>query len=283
MDIETVLGRARRRLGKTSDSPDLDARRLLEHMLGVGGGYLIAHAGDDLGAATRGRFDALVERRAAGEPVAYIVGRAGFWTLDLAVSSAILIPRPDTETLIEAALERLPDTPLEIADLGTGSGAIALALASERPRWQVWATYGDAEALACARANAARLGLDNIHFAHGDWFAALAGRRFAAILSNPPYVAGDDHHLAELSFEPRAALVAADHGLADLRAIAAHAPAHLRPGGWLMLEHGMDQGESVRGLLRSAGFAGVETLADLAGRSRVTRGQTGFDRNNRSN
>jgi release factor glutamine methyltransferase len=260
-------------LAGSSDSPDLDARRLLEYLLAVDSAYLIVHGDRELDAGQSVAFDALVARRAAGEPVAYIVGSAGFWTLDLTVSPAVLVPRPDTETLVAAALEQLSDLPLEIVDLGTGSGAIALALASERPRWRLTATDNDAGALACARANATRLGLDNVRFTCGDWFEPLADQRFDAILSNPPYVACNDSHLRELGFEPRAALVAAAHGLADLERIVAGAPAHLKPSGWLMLEHGMDQGETVRGLLHSVGFARVETLADLADRPRVTRGR----------
>lgn len=273
--IQAALREGRARLATTSDSPDLDARRLLEHLLGVNAAHLIVHGRRALDAAAAARFEALIARRAAGEPLAYILGRAGFWTLDLDVCADVLVPRPDTETLVETALECLPaDAPLTVADLGTGSGAIALALASERHGWRLMATDASPAALACARANARRLGLTDVAFNEGNWFDALGDIRCDAIISNPPYVAGDDAHLAapELAYEPRQALVAPQNGLADLAAIAAGAPARLVAGGLLLLEHGAEQGAAVRALFAAAGFAHIETRRDLGGRERATLG-----------
>lgn len=272
-----LLRRARDDLQAHGDSPDLDAQLLLAHVLGVAATWLYANPQTTVTVADGARFRQLLERRAAGEPVAYLVGECGFWTLDLAVTPAVLIPRPDTETLVQAALDTLPDTAISLVDLGTGSGAIALALASERRHWRISATDASLQALECARANAERLNLARVQFHHGNWFEPLAGMRFDAIVSNPPYVADDDPHLRapELTHEPMTALVADNNGLADLAHIAAHAPRHLRPDGWLMLEHGFEQGPAVRALLLAAGFQNVETLLDLAGRARVTRGRIG--------
>jgi release factor glutamine methyltransferase len=201
-------------------------------------------------------------------------GTQGFWTLELEVTPDVLVPRPETELLVELTLARMGEHGA-LVDLGTGSGAIALALKSERPGWQITATDRSAAALAVATRNAARLGLD-VECLHGDWYAPLAGRRFDVIVSNPPYVAPDDPCLAGdgLRHEPRTALAAAEAGLADLAVIVAGAAAHLLPGGWLLLEHGTTQGESVRALLTQAGFTAVETHTDLAGHPRVTLGQT---------
>lgn len=274
--IRAVLDAARQRLAETSDSPDLDARRLLEHTLGVKAAYLIVHAMQALEADTQAAFETLLERRIAGEPLAYIVGHVGFWTLDLELTRDVLVPRPDTETLVEAALDRLDaNAPLQIADLGTGSGAIALALAASRSNWSVLATDESPAALDCARRNAQRLALNNVSFVGGDWLAPLRGRRFDALLSNPPYIAPDDSHLSApaLGYEPAAALVAADEGLADLTQITANACDVLKPGGWLMLEHGADQARAMRTLLEQAGFVSVESLPDLAGHLRITLGR----------
>lgn len=282
--LAAALRTARERLRTTSDTPDLDARWLAEHALGVGATYLITHADDPLPDDVRTRYDRCVARRAAGEPVAHIVGRVGFWSLDLSVTADVLVPRPDTETLVAAALARLDArAPLEVADLGTGSGAIALALARERPAWRLTATDASDPALAVARDNARALNITNVAFAAGRWFDAIAGRRFDAIVSNPPYVARNDPHLAALTHEPAAALVAAEDGLADLAAIARGAPAHLNPNGWLLLEHGADQGAPVRDLLADAGFASAETWRDLGGRERVTGARLGAGLHPRQN
>jgi release factor glutamine methyltransferase len=276
MTIDAALREARARLAETSDSPDLDARRLLQHVLSVDQTWLIVHGRDALEPTARSCFEILLERRIAGEPLAYVTGRIGFWTLELAVTPDVLVPRPDTETLVEAVLARHDSAPRRVLDLGTGSGAIALALASERPAWQVVATDASAAALACARANAAALGLDNVAFAHGRWYDALDSGGFDVIVSNPPYVASADPHLAapELMREPRTALVADDEGLADLAHIAAQAPAWCRPDGRLYLEHGADQGAAVRALLATAGFEDVHSLRDLGDNERVTTGKT---------
>lgn len=258
----------------------VDARReaeiLLGHALHRSRAYLFAHADDALEPAISQAYAELIQRRRCGEPVAYLTGTRGFWTFDLAVTPATLIPRPETELLVEAALVRLPEqTPLRIADLGTGSGAIALALASERPQAQVTATDQSQDTLEVARSNAKRLELPNLRFLLGDWFAPLAGERFHLIASNPPYIAERDPHLSQgdLRFEPPAALSSGADGLDAIRHIVAHAPSHLEPGGWLLLEHGHDQGEAVRGLLRAEGFIDVETLTDLEARDRITLGR----------
>jgi len=253
-----------------------EAELLLLHVLGRERGWLFAHATDLLDPATAEAFSALLQRRIAGEPVAYLLGRRGFWTLDLAVSPATLIPRPETERLVELALERLPEgVPLRIADLGTGSGAIALALASERPLAQIVATDMSGDAIAVAAGNARQHGLANVAFRQGSWHAPLADERFDLIASNPPYIANDDPHLAQgdLRFEPATALASGHDGLDDIRLIIAGAPARLQPGGWLLMEHGWDQGEAIRALLEGAGFVEVETALDLEQRDRVSLGR----------
>ncbi len=257
-------------------TPDLDAELLLAHALDVARVRLRSHAEEVPGPDAAARFSALIGRRAAGEPVAYILGRKDFWTLELSVSPAVLVPRPETELLVERALAVGPDGEAKVADLGTGSGAIALALASARPRWRIVATDISAAALAVARANAVALGLQRVAMARGDWLAGLpAGRRFHLLVSNPPYVAAGDPALGqpELQREPRLALVAAEDGLAALRRIAADAPDHLEPGGWLLLEHGATQAAAVAGALVARGFAQVRSHRDLAGRERMTEGQ----------
>ncbi|PPU92077.1 peptide chain release factor N(5)-glutamine methyltransferase [Xanthomonas albilineans] len=252
-----------------------DAEVLLIHVLQRDRAWLFAHAREPLSAETVAVFRGLVARRAQGEPLAYLTGRRGFWTLDLAVGPATLIPRADTERLVELALERLDMQPgRRVADLGTGSGAIALALASERPRAQVLATDLSAAALAVAEANMLAHGLHNVAFAHGAWLVPLAGQRFDLIASNPPYIAAGDPHLTQgdLRYEPLSALTSGVDGLDDIRQIVAGAPAHLRAGGWLLLEHGWDQGNAVRALLTAARFIAVETYQDLELRDRVTLG-----------
>ena len=261
------------RLG--GDEARREAEWLAEQALGVGRAWLFAHANDAVKPEVCARYLALLARRAAGEPLAYLLGRAGFWTLDLEVTPATLIPRPETELLVEAALARLPEAnALCIADLGTGSGAIALALASERPQARVLATDASAAALEVARRNAARNDIVNVAFRQGDWLEPLAGERFDLIASNPPYIAQGNPHLGrgDLRFEPATALASGADGLDALRTLARDAPTHLVPGGWLLLEHGWDQGAAVRGLLRDAGFQRIETLRDLEDRERVTLG-----------
>ena len=254
----------------------VDAEWLLGHVVGRPRSWLYAHRDDAVAPADAERFRALLARRVAGEPVAYLTGRRGFWSFDLAVTPATLIPRPETELLVELALDRLPaDKSLTVGDLGTGSGAIALALAHERPKAWVVATDASADALAVARANAQALGLANVDFREGDWCVPLAGERFDLIASNPPYLADDDPHLGEgdLRFEPATALSCGVDGLEAIRRIAAAAPRHLLPGGWLLLEHGWTQGDAVRALLHDAGFVEVATHCDLEDRDRVTSGR----------
>lgn len=260
--------------------PGPDARHEAEHLLlqvlGRDRAWLFAHGDDSLTEPQAAAFEALLNRRAAGEPLAYLLGRRGFWTLDLQVSPATLIPRPETERLVELALERLPDDrTLRVADLGTGSGAIALALASERPQAQVVATDVSEDALRVAQANARANRIANVAFRCGSWLAPLADERFDLIASNPPYIAEGDPHLGrgDLRFEPPTALSSGADGLDAIREIVATAPAHLLPGGWLLLEHGWDQGAAIRALLLAAGFVEVATWTDLEQRDRVTLGR----------
>ncbi|MEI7035862.1 peptide chain release factor N(5)-glutamine methyltransferase [Fulvimonas yonginensis] len=269
--VRTLLSAAADRLGERAD-----AEILLAHALGKPRSWLIAHADDTLGDSAVADFHALLGRRAQGEPVAYLTGRRGFWTLELAVTPATLIPRPETELLVELALAKLPRTGTpRVVDLGTGSGAVALAIARECPHARVLATDASAEALAVARRNAETNRIRNVAFAEGDWFAALPGERFDLLVSNPPYIAADDPHLAQgdLRFEPAGALASGHDGLDDIRHIVAGAPAHLRAGGWLLFEHGWDQGAAVRGLLEAAGYREVFTAQDLGRRDRVSGGR----------
>lgn len=268
-DIRTILRQAAEALGDR-----LEAELLLAHALGVNRAWFFAHAEDMADADGVARFDALVRRRASGEPIAYITGRRDFWSLSLEVTPATLIPRPETELLVELAIERLPHGG-RVVDLGTGSGAIALAIAKERPDAEVTAVDASEAALAVASRNAVALGLERVTFRNGDWLAPLAGQRFDLIVSNPPYIESDDPHLAQgdLRFEPTTALASGADGLDDIRRIVSAAGAHLEPGGWLLLEHGWQQGEAVRAVLVAMGFANVFTATDLEDRDRVTGGR----------
>lgn len=246
------------------------------HVTGLARSELVTQGADPLAAEQQQRLHALVQRRAAGEPIAYLTGVREFWSLALHVTPATLIPRPETELLVELALARIPaDGNCTVADLGTGSGAVALALAHERPRARVIATDISAAALAVARANAARLDLTHVEFRPGEWLAALGDTVVDLIATNPPYVREDDPHLREgdVRFEPRSALTAGADGLDAIRAIAAGAGDRLRPGGWLLTEHGHDQGAAVRALLREKGYLDTESFRDLAGLERVTGGR----------
>ena len=253
-----------------------DAELLLAHCLGWSRAELLARPDAEIPAPVAQCFEQLLKRLEAGEPLAYLTGEKEFWSLPLQVDASVLVPRPETERLVEAALEIGRERePLAALDLGTGSGAVALAIAKERPRWRVTAIDNDAASLTVARQNAVRLGLDRIEFLHGSWFEPLALRRFDLIVSNPPYIAADDPALAAaaLTFEPRPALVAGATGLEALTAIVRQAPQHLEAGGHVLLEHGWDQGAATRTLLARAGFSNIRTLNDLAGRERVTAGQ----------
>ena len=265
------------RAAELPDSPTarLDAELLLAAALGKSRSYLHTWPEKIVSSESALIFADYLQRRRAGEPVAYILGQQGFWNLDLEVAPHTLIPRPDTELLVETALQLLPATPANVLDLGTGSGAIALALASERAAWQVTAVDRVLEAVALAERNRQRLALDNVTVLNSHWFSALADHRFDLIISSPPYIAAGDVHLAEgdVRFEPESALVAGPDGLDDIREIVAAAPQHLNPGAWLMLEHGYDQGAPVRDLLQGAGFTQVQSRKDLGAHERITLGR----------
>lgn len=254
----------------------LEARVLAAHAWQVTPAWLISHDTDVPGIAQAASLDALLQRRLGGEPIAYILGEREFFGLNFAVTRDVLIPRPDTEVLVEAALQHLPElSPCRILDLGTGSGAIAITLGLRRTMAEVVAVEASAEAMSIAQANAGRLGADNVYFITGNWYAGLGDRQFDMIVSNPPYIAAADPHLArgDLRFEPRQALASGEDGLRDLRIIVSGAPVHLTSGGWLLLEHGWNQGAACRGLLESSGFFETRTLRDLAGQERVTLGR----------
>ena len=254
----------------------VDARTLLCHALDVDAAYLIAHSRQALTEAQSTLFFALVARRSAGEPIAYIVGRREFFSLEFKVTPAVLIPRPETELLVEVALERIaPDGACSVLDIGTGSGCIAISIAKQRPHAQITATDNSTAALAVAHENVQRHTVTNLEFLKSDWLSAFAGRRFNLIVSNPPYVAAGDPHLAQgdLRFEPPAALVAGSDGLDCIRLIIASAPQYLEPAGRLVFEHGYDQAERCRKLLAQAGFIEVFSRTDLAGIERVSGGR----------
>jgi release factor glutamine methyltransferase len=286
MTVAMLRREARARLSTLGDEAPAEADHLLAAALQRGRAWLHAHGEEAVAPHRVATFRDWLRRRAAGEPVAYLTGVREFWSLPLRVSPAVLVPRPDTETLVEAALSRLPlERDLLVADLGTGSGAIALAIASERPRARLVASDASADALEVAQDNARALGLaDRVAFRHGDWWDAFDATppqtrslpsRFDMVVSNPPYIAEGDPHLAAggLPFEPVAALASGPEGLDAIRAIIAGAGAFLAAGGWLLLEHGSAQGESVRAILNEYGFRSVQTIVDLEGRERVSLGR----------
>ncbi len=276
--LATLRRDAREQLAEAgSDSPAADADALLAHTLGRDRSFFLAHPEYAPTPQELAAFRQSLARRRAGEPVAHLLGRRGFWTLELRVTADTLIPRPETELLVEAALARLDCRhPARVLDLGTGSGAIALALADECPAWRLTAVEASQAALAVARDNTQRLALtDRVQLVHGAWYAPVAGQRFDLIVSNPPYVGEQEPELTEgdVRFEPRSALTAGTDGLDDLRVIINEAPGHLTARGWLLVEHGYRQGAAVRALFTDAGFASVATLQDLAGHDRVTLGR----------
>lgn len=274
MQIRVWLRAAIARLS-SSESPKRDAEILLAWVSGKSRAWLIAFDDALLDDSQLAALESLLARRAAGEPVAYLIGEREFWSLPLSVSPDTLIPRPDSEVLVEQALSRLPADPCAILDLGTGTGAIALALASERADCQVTGVDRIAAAVALATHNGAKLNLPNARFLQSDWFSALNAQHFHLIVSNPPYIDAADHHLSQgdVRFEPASALVASDHGLADIKTIASSAANYLADNGWLLLEHGWQQGEAVRQILRENSFCQVETCQDYGGNDRVTLGQ----------
>lgn len=257
------------------DSPKRDAEILLGFVTGKSRSWLVAFDDAELDAAHIVQLDALLARRVTGEPIAHLVGEREFWSLPLRVSGATLIPRPDTEVLVEQALARVPASAASILDLGTGTGAIALALASERPDCQVLGCDRIPEAVALAQENAQRLHLNNAQFQLSHWFDQLPVQRFDLIISNPPYIDAADEHLqqGDVRFEPLSALVAEDAGLADLRFIIHRAPQWLQSGGWLLLEHGWQQDEAVRAIMTQHGYQHVSSVNDYGGNPRVTLGQ----------
>jgi release factor glutamine methyltransferase len=268
-----TIGEALAEARRTVDA--VDARVLLCDVLGQNAAHLAAHADRALTPEQARAYQACIARRSAGEPVAYIIGHREFYGLELRVTPAVLIPRPETELLVDLALARIPvEEGWHVLDLGTGSGCIALSIARARPHCRIVATDRASDALAVARENAQSLGIRNVVFAQGDWFAAVTGQCFDLIVSNAPYVGAQDPHLTQgdLRHEPHSALVGGADGLHALRVIVAAARAHLRPRGELLLEHGHDQGAACRGMLGGGGFHEVRTWRDLAGSERVSGG-----------
>lgn len=277
MSIATTLQSVRQQLARVSDSAGLDADVLLCHVLAKSRTFLYTWPERELTQTQLESLQKLVERRLTGEPIAYLTGSREFWSLELDVSPDTLIPRPDTELLVEIALELLPaaSAAQQVLDLGTGTGAIALALASEKPNWQICGVDRVPEAVALAQRNQQKLQLGNARFFESDWFSALGDEKFYLIVSNPPYIDNDDEHLrqGDVRFEPRSALVADDQGLQDFQKIISAAADYLSAEGWLLFEHGYEQGAAVRDLLRESGFIHVQTRCDLAGHERATFGQ----------
>jgi len=258
-----------------SDSAKLDAELLLAFCLGRNRSYLYAWPEKEIDVAVIEQFNALIKRRGNGEPIAHLIGEREFWSLKLQVNASTLIPRPDTEKLVEIALKLNCDD-AKVLDLGTGTGAIALALAKERPQWQLLGVDLSGDAVALAQRNLDTFQFKNVRFEKSDWFAAVdENQRFDLIVSNPPYIDASDIHLNEgdVRFEPRSALVAANNGLADIAAIAKRAPHYLQKGGWLLIEHGFAQGTAARAEFNRNGFSDVTTWCDDGGRDRVTGGQ----------
>lgn len=270
--ISFSLHYAEERLASVSDTPQLEAQILLAHILQKTRSYLHGFSDMPLTPAEREQFSEILERRVQGEPIAYLIGHREFWSLDFIVTRDTLIPRPETELLVELVLKKCVGENKFIADLGTGSGAIALAIAHERPSWEVHATEASASALEIAKQNAQQLGC-TVHFHHGSWCEALPKLRYDCIVSNPPYIAADDAHLHALRFEPLSALVSDDDGLRDLRHIILEARDYLKPGGFLVVEHGFQQAEEVKRFFQKAGYTHIDSYQDLSGSNRAIMAQ----------
>ena len=274
--IKDTLGNAKKKIKETSRSAQLDAEILLAHTLGCDRTYLHTWPDKSLSPEQQSLFQQLIVRRSAGEPIAYITGQREFWDMTLQVSPDTLIPRPETEHLVEFALEKIPhEARWHIADLGTGCGAIALAIARERPHCKIHATDISFAALAVARNNARNLGVKNVAFVEGCWFKPVGGQQFEMIVSNPPYIHPDDEHLSQgdLRFEPVQALHSKPDGLTDIQALTEAARKHLISPGWLILEHGYDQGSAVKKTLETLGYSHVTTMEDLAKNERLSVGK----------
>jgi release factor glutamine methyltransferase len=270
----TTLGEALHAAQERIDA--LDARVLMIHVIRRDASYLVSHPEVPLNADEQRAYTALIDRRAQGEPVAYLTGEREFYGRPFRVTPAVLIPRPDTELLVDMALERVPrDAAARVLDMGTGSGCVAIAIAAERPRAKVLALDRSTEALAVARRNAVELRVGNVAFLESDWFEALGHERFDVIVSNPPYVASGDPHLTQddVRFEPRKALEAGADGLDGLRRIIREGLGHLAPGGWLLVEHGYEQADKARSLLLASGYGEIFSARDLAGIERVAGGR----------
>ena len=269
--IESAVKDATERLRAVTDAPRLEAELLLARAINMPRSFLFAHPEDELDEASLQRLADTVERRLAGEPMAYITGIREFWSMELAVNPATLVPRPETELLVDVALRDIPrKAEWQILDLGTGSGAVALAIGRERPSCYVTATDISAEALAAARENANRNNIGNVEFLQGDWLGPVAERRFEVIVSNPPYVADDDEALAKLQAEPMLALQAGPQGLDAIEVLARGCPAIITSGGLLVIEHGADQEQAVAALLKAHGWANIRCYKDYSGLPRVT-------------
>lgn len=268
---------AQQQLASISDSPKVDAQYLLAHLLQKPRSYLRAFSDQVLGSHEQRQFDELLARRVAGEPVAYVIGEQGFWNLLLTTNNSTLIPRPETESLVEAVLALDNNKSKKILDLGTGTGAIMLALANEKPHWQLFGSDISVDALAVAKQNSEKLDLKNVEFKQGSWCEPWQVNTdfFDVVVSNPPYIREDDPHLmqGDVRFEPRLALTSGADGLDAIRVIVKDARALLKKNGWLLVEHGFDQGQLARDIFTQNGFINIETLKDLNGHDRVCRGQ----------